>query len=646
MSYHWYKTGMDLMSRRNMRVRFFTLPLLIVASGLLVAAAANKDCVFLSNPDQFTTNVERSQKALSDLTERVAMYRPRDTVSGQPAVQTLDATTIPRKNFIDDAIFGRMAAAGIRSALLASDVEYLRRVTLDLTGRIPSGADVVTFMADTNPSKRDARVDALIGSPEFIDKWTMFLGDLFKNKTVSNNINRQIKGRDAFYLYLKDAVNTNKPYDQLARELITGSGDSFAQGEANWPLGNTIAMGPVQDTYDGQAVNLASMFLGINVVDCLLCHDGARHLDQVNLWGAQQKRQNMWGLSAYFARVRMQAQSVTVNAQNINKFIVSDTATGEYQLNTTSGNRVARQPINGVSVIPPNNPFKPATAGGLQSGDTRRQALARQVTGDIQFSRAIVNYIWEKFMVEAFVSPSNTFDLARLDPNNPPAAPWTLQPTNPQLMDQLAQWFQANHYDLRALMSLIAKSTAYQLSATYAGHWDVSYVPFYARRYVRRLDAEEVHDGIAKATAIPGNYPLQGSDLLAVQWAMQLPDPSEPRTNGTVAAFLNAFGRGDRDTNPRRSDGSILQALDMLNSPVLLSRIHQNNQGSHLATLLSQTSDPQTVLWDLFLSTLSRPPTSQEITLFTPMFQQQGNRVAAENLQWLLLNKVDFLFNY
>jgi len=84
----------------------------------------------------------------------------------------------------------------------------------------------------------------------------------------------------------------------------------------------------------------------------------------------------------------------------------------------------------------------------------------------------------------------------------------------------------------------------------------------------------------------------------------------------------------------------------MSNSPVIMNRIHQNNQGSHVATLLSQTADPQTILWDLFLNTLSRPPSSQEIALFTPMFQQLGNRAAAENLQWILLNKMDFLFNY
>src|SRR5262249_53709169 len=156
--------------------------------------------------------------------------------------------------------------------------------------------------------KRDAKINELIASPEFVDKWTMFLGDLYRVNANSQNVNRDILGRDAFYLYLKDAVATNKPYDQLAREIITSTGDTFLDGAANWPVGNTVTMGPAQDTYDGHAVNLASMFLGINAVDCLLCHDGKRHLDQVNLWGSMQTRQNMWGLSAFFARTRMQRQ--------------------------------------------------------------------------------------------------------------------------------------------------------------------------------------------------------------------------------------------------------------------------------------------------------------------------------------------------
>ena len=617
----------------------------LIALGVLTALGSDSvNCTYLDNPSEFQFSEQKNWRDISERTGNVA-------VATKPFVTRYNATAdrpplMPRKNFIDEYILGRMAGAGIQSAPLASDGEFVRRVTLDLTGRIPSGADVDAFVADTNPSKRDLKVDALIGSPEFIDKWTMFFGDLYRVNAQSSSINRAIPGRDAFYLYIKDSVSRNKPYDQMAREIIAATGDTFAQGEANWPVGNTVAMGPAQDTYDGQAVNTAAMFLGINVADCLLCHDGARHLDQVNLWGSKQTRQNMWGLSAYFTRVRMQRQIVQTMPQQLAKYIVTDAAAGEYMLNTTTGNRVARQPINGVNMIPPKYPF--GAAAPIAPGQSRRQALAQQVTGDMQFSRAIVNYIWEKFMVEAFVSPSNAFDLARLDPNNPPPAPWTLQPTNPQLLDALARWFQANGYDVRALMGLITKSTAYQLSAAYPGTWDVSYVPYYARKYVRRLDAEEIHDSVAKATGIVGNYTLQGSDLPAVQWAMQFPDTREPRNNGPVAQFLNSFGRGDRDATFRRSDGSILQALNMLNSTFIMSRIHQANQSSHVAQLLARTSDNDapTIIWDLFATTLSRPPSDQEMASFRPMFQQLGNRQAAENLQWMLLNKVDFLFNY
>jgi uncharacterized protein DUF1553 len=470
----------------------------------------------------------------------------------------------------------------------------------------------------------------------------MFFGDLFRVDAQSPAVNRYIPGRDAFYLYVKDALARNKPYDQIARDLISGSGDSFAQGEANWSLGNVVGGGPAQDTYDGHAVNLASMFLGINVVDCLLCHDGARHLDTVNLWGSKQTRQNMWGLSAYFARVRRQQQLVS-STPLVYKYLVSDAATGEYQLNTTTGNRSARQPINGVSIVPPKNPF---TGTGVVTGESRRQAIARQITSDIQFSRAIVNYVWEKFMVEAFVSPSNAFDLARLDQNNPPPDPWTLQPTNPQLLETMAVWFQQNGYDLRALMTLIAKSNAYQLSAVYPAAWDVGYVPYYARKYVRRLDAEEIHDAISKSTGILGSYTLNGSDLPPVQWAMQFPDSREPRSNGAVGTFLNAFGRGDRVTTFRRFDSSLLQSLNMMNNAFITTRIHQANQGSRVQALLAQNASAQTIIAELYLNTLSRPPSSDEINLFTPVFQQQGNRLAAESLQWVLLNKIDFLFNY
>jgi hypothetical protein len=677
--------------RATLRVAMPALSLLI-GSGLLVAGA--------QRPGQLPTDLERPRvvtvetdgetsagsPAVDDVPERVVsdsdcsfLRDPRPHLEDQTlrnAIRTAemnrvvrwtisldgsstglaDPNSIRRNNFIDDEIFTRMASANIRSAAIAGDAEFFRRVTLDLTGRIPSATDVANFLADANPAKRDAAIDALIASPEFTDKWTMFFGDLFQNNVTSAQVTRGVQGRDAFYLYLKSAIAANKPYDQMARELITATGDSFAIGQANWPVGNTVSMGPIQDTYDGAAVDLGSMFMGISAVDCLLCHDGARHLDQVNLWGSTQTRANLWGLAAYFSRTTMARNTPVAGATT-----VTDNTTGVYRLNTQIGNRSPRGATNSPATATPRYPFGTGTnpGSGIQTGENYRQAIARQVTADLQFSRAAVNYVWQRLMVEGFVTPTNGFDPARLDANNPPPAPWTLQPTNAVLLDAMARFFQTNGYNLRTLIGTIVKSNAYQLSSTYNGTWDASYVPYYARHYVRRLDSEEILDAVTQATGITQTYSFTspGTPLPPVQWAGQLPDTREPTgatttptNNQTVIAFLNAFGRGDRDVNPRRFDGSVLQGLTVMNNVFLTNRIRNANNGlyvnSRVRMLLQSTTDPSTIIRQLYLNTLSRPATDAELTSHLTTFQQLGNISAAEDLQWVLLNRVQFLFNY
>lgn len=611
----------------------------------VLALSSAVDCSFLQNPSDFLYSREQHWREVSKSTD--ILTRTRRPTLIRHALNAQQTAPTPRKNFIDDYIFGRIEGDGIQAAPLASDQDFVRRVFLDLTGRIPAAEQALAFLEDLNPTKRDALIDSLIGSEEFIDKWTMFLGDLYKNNGPATNVNRYFQGRDAFYLYLKDAVTSNKPYNQVAQELISATGDSFVDGATNWTVGGTIPMGPIQDTYDGQAVNVAQMFLGINVVDCLLCHDGERHLDAVNLWGKQQTRSNMWGLSAFFARTRMQ-RTVVSQTPLYAKFTVSDLTTGEYQLNTTTGNRSARAAAPGaLNRAEPKYPFN---GEPIAANANRRNALADMVTNDPQFARAIVNYIWEKFMVEALVSPSNGFDPARLDPDNPPPAPWELQPANPELLEALSEWFRNNNYDLRALMALITKSNAYGLSSDYPGTWRLEYVPYYARKFVRRLDAEEIHDAVVKATGILPVYSLASDGaayaLPPVNWAMKLPDTREPRSNNPSVQFLNAFGRGDRDQNVRESTGSSMQALNMMNHTFIMSRIHNNNNGSTVQRLLRQTTDSGAIIEALFLSALGRYPSPDEATAAAGVMRRLGNQRGAESLQWALLNKLEFLFSY
>ena len=377
----------------------------------------------------------------------------------------------------------------------------------------------------------------------------------------------------------------------------------------------------------------------------MLCHDGAHHLDSVNLWGAQQTRANLWGLSAFFARTRMPRTVVTQTPQYA-KFDVSEAATGEYQLNTTTGNRSARAAQGRVTTVTPRYPFNGET---IPANANRRVSLANIVANDPQLARAIVNYVWEKFMVVAFVSPSNGFDLARLDARNPPPAPWALQPTNPELLEALSQWFRDNGYDLRRLMALITKSNAYQLSSRYSGEWKAEYVPYYARKFARRLDAEEIHDSIVKAAGVPPTYSLDytGSTyaLAPVNWAMELPDTVEPRSNGGVAQFLNSFGRGDRDQTRRDASGSSLEALNMMNNPFVMNESITLTTGRRFSSCFGK----QPTRWrssKACISTLNRFPTLDEIPIATSVMRRLGNQRRAESLQWALMNKLEFLFSY
>src|SRR5205823_13953066 len=179
-----------------------------------------------------------------------------------------------------------------------------------------------------------------------------------------------------------------------------------------------------------------------------------------------------------------------------------------------------------------------------------RDSFARMLTDDPMFARNLANRLWKQMFNLGLVDPVDTLDPARLDPSNPPPEPWDFQATHPVLLEKLAKALHDSNFDLRAFLKLLAQSNAYQLSSRYDGDWSLSYVPLFARHYARRLEGEEIHDAISKATAVFNKYTVSGfADPF--QWAMQFPEPTEPTSNGAVATFMNAFLRGNRDTTTR-----------------------------------------------------------------------------------------------
>ncbi len=601
---------------------------------------------------------------LSDLTTQV--IRAMSYVP--PGSPTYSYGESHQAGSIDSYIWADFQKNGITPAPPTTDWEFVRRVTLDLTGRIPTPAAVTAFVNDTTPTKRATYIETLLASPQWVDKWTMFYGDLFMNNTTkpSTGVTRFAQGRNALYSYIQNALVTAEPYNQVASDLIsTADSNSYTNGPINFLIGSYVSTGPGsgQDTFDAETASVADTFLGITYVNCLLCHNGAGHLTQINLWGSNITRYQGWQLSSFMSHTAPPSHT-PVNASNTNIYYWSlqDNTKGfttDYALNTTSGNRPPRVAPAGCKstqpcwFVPPQYIFNGDSA---PSGTTYRAGLATQVTGDFQFARAAVNYLWAEFFGMGIVDPPDTFDLARLDPDNPPPAPWTMQPTNPALLNALATHFIQNGYNVKATMREIVNSQTYQLSSRYNGTWQATYEPYFARKYVRRLWAEEVYDAVAQSSGYQPAYTVVGfsdSGYAKPTYAMQLPDTTSPvsviANSGDLNNMLTYFLRGNRDDQPRKQDGSILQALSLMNNPIVEMRTTVAAYGGNpVSPLIAQNMNQSNanLINTLYLTILSRMPTTAEVNTATTTLTTGTRNQAVQNLMWALYNKVDFVFNY
>lgn len=624
------------------------------------------ECVYLGRErERFQPAVLRGESFRGRITRQVTATRARDV--GSMRTQAFQGVLgSSSSNFIDQLVWDDLRARNIPPAGKTTDYEFIRRVSLDLTGRIPAAARVTQFVTSTDPNRRAALIGELVDSPAWADKWTMFLGDLFKNTAANTQVNIRPEGRNAFYKYIHDSVASNKPYNRIAQEIIAAQGtNSFDQtnGQMNFLPLNVVGGGPTQDIFDAQAAGIATTFLGMAHVNCILCHNGRGHLDSLSLWGSQATRVQGWGLAAFLSHTytRRIATPKDPNNPNVNYDYWSlEKYTTDYNLNTTTGNRPSRQPIGAVRTITPSYLFggaKPA------SGEDYRAALARIVTADPQFARAAVNYIWAALFGRGIVDPPDQFDPARLDPDNPPPAPWTLQPSNPKLLNALAKFFVDSNYDLKTLMRQIANSDTYQLASEYDGNWDPSWEPYFGRKLVRRLWSEELHDSVITAIGTLPSYTVRnftdastvyGVDspgLGKISYAMQAPDVvNMPDGGGAVSQFLDAFLRGNRDDQPRKAEGSILQTLGLMNDNFIQSRIHATGTGATATYLMNALPLPDDqLITKLYMDVLSRPPNTTERTLTAAQLTKGGTaarKTNAEDVLWTLFNKVDFAFNY
>jgi hypothetical protein len=515
---------------------------------------------------------------------------------------------------------------------------------------LPDARAVRDFIANKDTAKRDKLIDSLIGTEEFTEQFAWFWGDLFRLGADTGY------GKNAFQFWIKEWLRLDRPYNEVVFDMLTPSTKAHNTIPALGLIGRAndgVCWLPADpddfrvtnrlDVLDILSIENGRVFLGINTT-CISCHDGARHLESINLYLSQRKRAEFHGNAAFFGQVR----SLTTYMDNDDQ-VIDDLGPGYRSRNdapfaTPSANSYPR---NGSAA----EPAFLLTGEKPRPGADLRAEYVRMLTSNIQFARATVNLLWGRLMTVGFVEPYDSFDLARIDPKNPPPKPWTLQPTNPELLDAMALDFQKSNFSIQHVIRTIMKSNAYQLSARFPAEWKDSYTPYYARKYIRFLSGPEVADAIATATNRPLSFNLQGVPMTRIK---QLTFPGDA-TGGRggpggdkgadFAALLQAFFQGSRLTQspdgnrPTTFQALMMTGLDLVNSRVLAEK------GSRVQTLLESGKSNEEMIEDMFISALARRPTPAEREVAQQALEKDRKR-GAENIQWSLLNSKEFVLNH
>ncbi|HEY3840519.1 MAG TPA: DUF1549 domain-containing protein [Bryobacteraceae bacterium] len=604
---------------------------------LLFALAMASRCL-AQDPTQQVDDMERAHRSLIQppvSKSAVAGSLTAELSSSLPAQGSV-VHTVPIRNYIDQFIFARMQRDKVPHAPLASDGEFARRAYLDATGRIPTTDELQSFLANAAPDKRDRLIDQLTSSSAFVDKWTFYFEDLFRAG------GRMGYGLNLFHFWLREWLTTDRPYKDVVTDLLTQGGKSsfsvpggmyyardFVKAKDDPTAPDAHDLVDQNDTIDEFTITYSKVFLGLNMA-CISCHDGAHHLEKVNLFLAARKREDFFGQAAFFGRTR-QIMNWEFGYQANTEYTVDDKGPG-YDSKAIS---IVRVPRRGGDATPRFilTGEKPAP------GQTYRDELARMITGNIQFSRVLANRIWAEMMGFGIVEPVDEFDLARYDPKNPPPAPWTIQPSNPELLDAMAKDFAANNYSFRTLVRTIMKSSAYQLSSDFPGEWKPDYTSYYARKYVRMLSAAELHDAIVLATKGPQDpaRPARPDDMV-----IQMPEPG--KAGSEVKGFLRVFGQSNRDDMPKKVPQSALQAMLLMQSKLVTERV-ASKSGTRVEELLRDYPDDRMLVERLYLATVSRKPGDAEMSTALQALTPDRKR-GAEDLQWALINSPEFIFNY
>ncbi len=491
----------------------------------------------------------------------------------------------PEANYIDGLVASKLQKLRIAPSGICTDEVFLRRVFLDVVGLPPTVEEYQKFMSSTEPNKRALLIDELLDRKEFAEIWVSKWAELLQIRSNVNGI-VNYKGMFLYYNWLVEKLSKNMPMDQMVQELLGANGGTFKNPATNF----------YQSTTDTLALteNVAQVFMGMRI-QCSQCHN-----HPFDRW----TQNDYYGFAAFFSQIGRK------QGEDYRETIVFNSGGGE-----------VTHPVGGAVM-------KPKFLGGETpdvAGKDRRVILAKWLASSQNpwFATSFANRVWAHFMGVGIVEP---IDDVRV--SNPAS--------NPELLEELGKRFTASKYDFKGMVRDICNSRTYQRS-TQRNESNQSDERNFAHALVRRIKAENLLDAISAVTDTRDKFQGLPQGARAVQIA----------DGQSSTYFLTTFGRATRETVCScevKMEPTLSQALHLLNGDTVNAKIQQ---GGLIPKLIGSKKFPEERLLDLFVRTLARKPSREELDKLLPSLGEGAKQDQALNdIFWALLNSREFLFNH
>ena len=528
--------------------------------------------------------VTPQKKGETAILARYLTFAARSHLAFVRKVRLMDKITA-EKNIVDRSVGGKLAAFDVEASPLCTDSEFIRRVSLDVLGKLPTREEVEQFSADAHPAKRARLIDEYLARPGYAAFWAMRWSDVLR----VSNARLTPAGAEVFHDWLVDALRDDMPYDEFVRQLLTATGSTLK----NPPASYFRAAATSEDC----AESTAQLFLGTRI-QCAKCHN-----HPYEDWS----QKAYYGLTAFFARIKRTSSEVP----------------GEMIIEVVSEGEV-KQPgaVQATSPTPPSGDVI-----DIPETMDRREALVDWLINPANedFPRVAANRIWGALMGRGIVDPPDDFRLS-----NPPSIP--------ELLDALAEEFVASGYSQKHIVRIILSSRTWQASSR-VNSLNEDTTRLFSHFPARLLEAEQLFDAVCDVTGVPPE-PGQVSGKRAVQL-------TSPDLNNDFLEIFGQPRRDTTCECERGSDPNLPRALLMANGSFVREKIlHPQGRLAKVLESGEGISDRE-IITDLYYRAFSRPATGAEVAIALDHIASVADRrQGLEDIFWAVLNSREFLFQH